>query len=82
MLCLDDKARLEGVSALTLRYNDEPKAILRNPEFFEHRKEERCARQFGTTNPNHPYIKQIMDGGDWLVGGDIEVYIFQNILNA
>ena len=26
-------------------------------EFYEHRKEERCARQFGTTNPGHPYIK-------------------------
>ena len=32
-------------------------AILRRPEFFEHRKEERCARQWGTTNPEHPYVK-------------------------
>ena len=30
---------------------------LRNPEFYAHRKEERCARQFGTTNPDHPCVK-------------------------
>ena len=70
---LDEKKRLEGATALTLRYKNEPKAILRNPEFYEHRKEERCARQFGTTNPNHPYVKQILESGDWLVGGEIEV---------
>ena len=29
----------------------------RSPEFYPHRKEERCARQFGTTNPDHPCIK-------------------------
>ena len=32
-----------------------------------------CARQFGTTNPNHPYIKQVMASGDRLVGGELEV---------
>lgn len=32
-------------------------AILRNPEFYKHRKEERCARQWGTTCKGHPYIK-------------------------
>jgi len=68
-----DKQRLEGNSDFCLRYEGVGKAILRNVEFYEHRKEERCARQFGTTNPNHPYIKQIMDSGDWLVGGDLEV---------
>ena len=47
--------------------------MLRNPEFYEHRKEERCARQFGTTNPNHPYIRQILAAGDWLVGGEVQV---------
>ena len=46
---------------------------MRNPEFYEHRKEERCGRQFGTTNHNHPYIKKIFKAGDWLAGGDIQV---------
>lgn len=27
----------------------------------------------GTTNKDHPYIKMIIESGDWLVGGDLEV---------
>ena len=69
----EDKARLEGSEAFTLTYKGLAKAILRNPEFYQHRKEERCARQFGTTNPHHPHIKIIMESGDWLVGGELEV---------
>lgn len=68
-----DKERLQGCPAISLSYQGVCRAILRNPEFYEHRKEERCARQFGTTSSGHPYIKLIMDGGDWLAGGDIEV---------
>lgn len=67
-----DKERLDGCSAFTLRFAGKPVAIMRKPEFFEHRKEERCARQFGTTCPDHPYIKMINESGDWLAGGDIE----------
>ena len=68
-----DKQRVEGNTDLVLRYRGVAKAVLRNVEFYEHRKEERCARQFGTTNPNHPYIKQVMASGDRLVGGELEV---------
>lgn len=52
-----DKERLDGVTALALVYEGRRVAILRNPEFYEHRKEERCARQWGTTCKDHPYIK-------------------------
>jgi len=69
----EDKERLLKDESITLMYDGECKAILRNPEFYEHRKEERCARQFGTTSTGHPYIKMIMESGDWLVGGEIEV---------
>ncbi|XP_058055496.1 bifunctional 3'-phosphoadenosine 5'-phosphosulfate synthase isoform X1 [Anopheles bellator] len=69
-----DKQLLEGVSALALHYEGRAVAILRKPEFFEHRKEERCARQFGTTNRDHPYIKMIYEAGDYLVGGEIEAF--------
>lgn len=68
-----DKKRLEDESAFTLVYEDKPVAILRNPEFYYHRKEERCSRQFGTSNPDHPYIRLILDSGEYLVGGDLEV---------
>lgn len=56
----DDKQRLEGSSAITLKYNGKAVAILRNPEIFPHRKEERCARQFGTIHKGHPYIKVLI----------------------
>lgn len=54
-----DKQQLEGSSAITLKYNGKPIAIMREPEFYPHRKEERCSRQFGTSNKGHPYIKVI-----------------------
>merc|ERR1719228_1615978 len=68
-----DKEKLANCKQFTLTYNGVAKAIIRDPEFYEHRKEERCARQFGMFNEGHPYIKMINDSGDWLVGGDVEV---------
>ncbi|CAN8019462.1 unnamed protein product [Ixodes persulcatus] len=68
-----DKERLEDAESIALRWNGKVYAILRQPEFFPHRKEERCSRQFGTSTPGHPYIKMINESGDWLVGGDLEV---------
>lgn len=58
----EDKERLTGVSALTLRYEGRPVAILRQPQFYNHRKEERVARQFGTVHRSHPTIKVIIHG--------------------
>ncbi|KAM3835622.1 bifunctional 3'-phosphoadenosine 5'-phosphosulfate synthase 2 isoform 1-T1 [Vipera latastei] len=69
----EDKKRLEGCSAFTLEYNGRRVAILKNPEFFEHRKEERCARVWGTTCAKHPHVKMVMESGDWLAGGDLLV---------
>lgn len=51
------KQTLDGCAAVALEYQGARVAILRNPEFYENRKEERCARQWGTTCPQHPYIK-------------------------
>ena len=68
-----DKDRLEKQPAICLMYESKRYAVLRNPEFFPHRKEERCSRQWGTSNPGHPHIKMVMDSGDWLVGGDLEL---------
>lgn len=68
-----DKNRLENYSAVALRHEDKILAILRRPEFYFHRKEERCGWQFGTNNLEHPYVKIIYDSGDWLMGGDLEV---------
>lgn len=53
------KQELDGSAAIALEYQGSRVAILRNPEFYQSRKEERCARQWGTTCPQHPYIKVI-----------------------
>ena len=68
-----DKERLQESSSIVLKYQGKPLAIMRNPEFFYHRKEERCSRQFGTSDSGHPYIKMIFESGDWLAGGELEV---------
>lgn len=72
-VCTADKERLEGCPAFTLTHGGQNVAIMRTPEFYEHRKEERCCRQFGTCNLGHPYVKMVFESGDWLCGGDIEV---------
>ncbi|KAG8552401.1 hypothetical protein GDO81_004516 [Engystomops pustulosus] len=69
----EDKEKLSDSDALALSYEGKRVAILRNPEFYEHRKEERCARVWGTTCPQHPHVKMVLESGDWLVGGDLEV---------
>ncbi|XP_069355044.1 bifunctional 3'-phosphoadenosine 5'-phosphosulfate synthase isoform X3 [Maniola hyperantus] len=69
-----DKERLAGASAIALFSGGKPVAILRAPEFYPHRKQERCARQFGIYHTGHPYIKMIDESGDWLVGGNLEVF--------
>lgn len=53
----DDKTRLEGCSELVLTHGGRRVAILQDPEFYEHRKEERCSRVWGTTCAKHPHIK-------------------------
>ncbi|XP_078499020.1 bifunctional 3'-phosphoadenosine 5'-phosphosulfate synthase 2 isoform X2 [Lissotriton helveticus] len=72
-LTTEDKKRLEGSAAFALVHNGRKVAILSNPEFYEHRKEERCCRVWGTTCAKHPHVKMILESGDWLVGGDLQV---------
>ncbi|XP_026490139.1 bifunctional 3'-phosphoadenosine 5'-phosphosulfate synthase isoform X2 [Vanessa tameamea] len=69
-----DKERLAGAAAVALVHAGRAVAVLRAPEFYPHRKPERCARQFGIYHPGHPYIKMIEESGDWLVGGNLEVF--------
>lgn len=68
------KMRIAGQSAVALTDKDGNRlAILRNPEVYEHRKEELIARSFGFVDPEHPYVKLINDAGDWVIGGEIEL---------
>lgn len=70
------KAAIEsgGKNAVAL-YNKHGKAlaILRRPEVYVNRKEEIVARCFGVIDMGHPYISHIYGGGDWLLGGEVEL---------
>ncbi|XP_068630880.1 bifunctional 3'-phosphoadenosine 5'-phosphosulfate synthase [Battus philenor] len=68
------KEQLSGATAISLVHNGRSVAILRSPEFYPHRKQERCSRQYGIYHTGHPYIKMIEESGDWLVGGNLEVF--------
>lgn len=60
---------------VTLTYGGQAVALLEDYEIFPHRKEERAAAVFKTTNPGHPSIRMILDSGDWLIGGDLRVLV-------
>ena len=47
----------DNCKKFVLRYKGNIVASVSNPEIYEHRKEERVARQFGTTSKGHPYVK-------------------------
>ena len=76
VLAIDDqnKDRIEGQKSISLIYKNNLIAILEDIEIFEHRKEERAAAVFKTTNIGHPSIRMIYESGDWLVGGDLKVF--------
>ncbi|XP_054157869.1 bifunctional 3'-phosphoadenosine 5'-phosphosulfate synthase 2-like [Oppia nitens] len=70
----EDKENLTGQTKVALKYGDQLVAIIEDIEIYEHRKEERVASVFKTTNSGHPYIKMIMQMGNWLLGGDLRVF--------
>ncbi|KAI0990140.1 hypothetical protein GJ496_009869 [Pomphorhynchus laevis] len=75
LLCTDcDKKNLENATAIDLIYENEKIATLLDPEFYSFRKDEHCARLFGTTDFNHPTIQNIAKDGSWLIGGNLEDY--------
>ncbi|GMS86183.1 hypothetical protein PENTCL1PPCAC_8358, partial [Pristionchus entomophagus] len=59
--------------AIALSYQGRRIAVLRKGEIFEHRRKERAARQFGSIDERHPGVAQILNAGEFCLGGDIEV---------
>ena len=53
----EEKAQVENLKSITLKYDGKIVAVLQDIEVYPHRKEERIARQFGTSHSEHPYIK-------------------------
>jgi len=48
-------------------------AILSDPEIYNNRKEEIVTRMYGVIDMGHPYIKHMYAGGDYLMGGEVEL---------
>lgn len=67
----ETKCRLDGSRTVALQYKGTIYAVIKNPQFYPFRKELFCAYTFGTTNPSHPAVEQIINSGDFLVGGDV-----------
>lgn len=63
------KAHLEGKHKIAVKYKGHIHAVIDEPVFFPNRKEEICARSFGTFSPHHAGAQPIMAQGDWLVSG-------------
>lgn len=69
----EQKAAVGDAKSVTLTYKGKNLAILRDPEIYAHRKEERLARTYGVYTTEHPHMKaHINDSGNWLMGGAIE----------
>lgn len=65
---------MAGASAVALvTRSGQTVAILRDPEIYDNRKEEIITRMYGAMDVGHPYIKNILSGGDYLLGGEIEL---------
>lgn len=74
--CSDSqREKLLDRNMVCLNWQGKDVALLKNITIYPHRKEERCCRQFGIHNKQHPYQKYIYEEcGDWLIGGDLEVF--------
>ncbi|CAM9315825.1 unnamed protein product [Ectocarpus sp. 13 AM-2016] len=60
-------------SAALVTKDGDTVAVINNFEIYANRKEEIVSRVFGVIDPGHPYISHIYSGGDWLIGGEIQL---------
>jgi 3'-phosphoadenosine 5'-phosphosulfate synthase len=65
----EQKALIGENNAFAIKYKGTLYAVVHEPVFFENRKEEICARTFGSFSPNHAGAEPIMKQGEWLVSG-------------
>jgi len=68
----DDYERLKGEEELVLiDENGEARAVIKNIEFYLYNKEVFAKNVFGTIDPAHPGVKEVMEMGEFLVGGEV-----------
>ncbi len=58
---------------ISLTYNDQTYAILNLEEIYRINKKDVVQRWFGTDDVKHPGVKKILEGGDFLLGGKIDL---------
>lgn len=68
---LEDKEKYTGSERLALRHyaTNEVLAVIEKPEFYTNRKEEICARLFGTQSKLHPKVECVLQEHDYLLTG-------------
>jgi len=70
-----DKQKIKGFESVCLTYREKFIGLLLDVEIYADRKQERCARTFGTVDTGHPAIKSIMESGTcWLLGGKLKLF--------
>jgi len=68
----EQKKALEGKKRVAIKcsmVSDDVLAVIEEPEFYPNRKEEICAKTFGTSSTKHPKIERITAQPDWLISG-------------
>ena len=77
----DEKKKIDLVTSngkplrLINRFTNQQVAFITNPKCYNFRKEEICARIFGTFSKNHPKIKKYLSQGDFLLTGDSITFV-------
>jgi len=69
----EQKAALEKEARVAIKcsaVSSDVYAVIEKPVFFTNRKEEICARTYGTFSLKHPKIERVMAEGDWCITGE------------
>ncbi len=69
-----DKKRLESKQQiLLLDHNQQPLAILSNPEIYQYDKQQLAQKVYGITDANHPGVEEVLKLKKYLIGGELQV---------
>ena len=69
----DEARRLRGRPAVSLTYEGEAVGILWPSDAYRCDKPAVCRAVFGTDDAAHPGVANFLGGGDWFLGGDVEL---------
>jgi sulfate adenylyltransferase len=73
LLDVPDKPSFSAGDMVLLRYNNTPMARMYVSEIFPYDKRKLSSSVFKTEDPAHPGVKRVMEMGDLLVAGEIEL---------